>query len=160
MGNKTEGLVKPTELEEALAEAEEWKAKALAEEAKADASTATLAVVEGREKDRVIAKHQASGRIVPANLEAVQKLAAHCTAEELDKHLATFPQLTHTEASGNPGDDRDTEARDDVEISKRLKIPMGTIKRYGNVRLVRFDGTAEMQDGTIVSMADLKEGRV
>lgn len=139
------------------AEADELRAELAKVEATNEAQASSLAQVEKREKDRVIDAHTTAGRIVPAMRATIDKLAEVMDAKELDTHLATFPVLTHVVPEGVVETDATGATADDREISRTLKIPLANVLRYGDVKTVRYDGTAEMQDGTIQRVEDLKK---
>lgn len=84
----------------ARAKAETEAAKAKAE---AEAANATMAAVDQRRKSEAIKAAQLAGKVVPENLDAVQKLSAHQTPEELSVYLSKLPsQVSPTPIGGRP----------------------------------------------------------
>lgn len=136
---------------------QESQANLAAEKAKTEAQAASLAEVQKREKERVIDAHTTAGRIVPAMRPAIDKMAEHMDANELDVSLSTFPVLPHTDPAGIVESDATGDTAEDRDVSRTLGIPLSTIRKFGNVRTLRFDGTAVMMDGTVEKISDLEK---
>lgn len=139
-------------LEELLAAAEARAAKAEAKEA------ATVASMKAAAKTTLIVKAQAEGRVVGGNLKAVEKLAEHMEADELEGYLAELPSQVHSRARGI-ADSKIRVSAEDGPVAALLGMSAEEMNKFDSIASVHMDGTVTLKDGSRVSGASFKTGR-
>ena len=137
-------------------EAENVKLKA-----KADADAATLSEIGRTEKVRIVERHQKEGRVVPANLPAVMKLAEVSDAAELDTYLSGLPRLVtgSTPAGAVDAPDASGLGDNDRKLLKAIGVSEDTWRKFSKAKSVRLDGTVVLEDGSTVKLTEFGAGR-
>lgn len=134
----------------AAAKAESEKNKALAE-----AREAALAAQEQARKDQILQAGVESGRVAPAMVESMKKLAAVSSVDELTATIKGLPVIVRKDAKADTTNPEQTAAgdgganADDQRIAKALGISVEKMERYGNVKAVLPDGRLLGKDGVI-----------
>jgi signal peptide peptidase SppA len=133
----------------AAAKAEGEKNKALAE-----AREAALAAQEQARKDLVLQAGIEAGRVAPAMVESMKKLAAVSTVDELTATIKGLPVVVRKDPqadSTNPEsrDSTDSASSADQRIAKALGISVEKMERFGNVKAVLPDGKLLGKDGVV-----------
>ena len=149
--------------ENAKLKADLAKANAIAE-----VNAKSLAAVKAQAKLTVIEKYQAgdnagdnAGRkvtVTGTNLEAVAKMAEFMEAEELEKHLAALPVVTHAKAQGVA--DSKPKADDSLrKIAGQLGMTPAQVETFSSVRSIHLDGTVTLANGDRVLASSINAGR-
>lgn len=152
--------------------AENSKLKADLEKSQARVALADLAISQqlADKKAAVIAKHQARGAIVAAQIPSVEKIAGSFTVEELDAELAKWPTVLRTVAQIEPklGElaatlpatlDVGAIVAEDRKGLKSLGVTEQAIAKFDQIQGIRCDGTVLMKDGSETDMKTFNGGR-
>lgn len=142
-------------MEERLKAAEARAAKA---EALAEANAATVASLKAGAKTKLIEAATAAGKVVPANLAAVTKLADHMEEDELATYLEGLPSQVKPRASGIP-DSKPKPSQALATIAARIGMKPEQVEAYDNVEAVHLDGTVTLKDGSRVLASEINAGR-
>lgn len=143
------------------AEVERLKAENAKLAAKAEFDAAVQAAAKESEKTDMIEAAMSAGKVTPAMLPALKKMAAHMDAKELADTLAGLSEKTHKAASGvlAPEKTAGSLSADEKTLLGKLGISASTVEIFGRVRQIRASGSAILDDGSVVSLKDLNSGR-
>lgn len=146
------------EIIDLAAKLKETEAKLAKQTAIADANASVVASLKMGAKTKLIEKATVEGRLVPANLASVMKLADVMEEAELETYLGGLPKQIHAKAVG-VADNVRVSTSGEEDVAGQLGMTAAQMSAFDAIRLVHLDGTVTLKDGRRVSGESINAGR-